>query len=407
MLLGIPDKDKIRLGAFVSFRLKQWLRDNPEQNSDLFIVGICSKDEFQKVIQGIPLKDSDIYEYLLQKLGFEYNYDDGLASNYIANAKEMLEDLEFDQMESFYKRLNRFMEELEDMQSYALEYVTYRSLACLLENELSSRSFASLLMYYPMLDTYMKEIVAYFLLTYIHYHMEDEVDDEWLRKYGLRDCKSLRNQYRILNCLIRWEDYYEAANYCEGLLKACRHSNNIRVAFTTQISRLYIVLKIQPSAFEKYANMVLENPILQEESNDPSVYEFYHVVGLYYFIEKNFAQAWLYFRRSITYDVYFFPEIIFLNYIATLLHKELPLDLQEQKDIDAEDRMYKPLYTYYCLKNKGETLENLEDYLWTHCKEAIEQFSPNWVIKDIIHTELEWISEQTGDRKTLNRFLGL
>ena len=107
MLLGIPDKDKIRLGAFLSFQLKKWLRNHPDQSSDLFICGICSKPEFQSILEGKPLSDSSIYEYLLQKLGFAYNYDDRLASNYIANAKEMLEDLEFDQMASFYKRLNR------------------------------------------------------------------------------------------------------------------------------------------------------------------------------------------------------------------------------------------------------------------------------------------------------------
>ena len=342
MLLGIPDKDKIRLGAFLSFQLKKWLRNHPDQSSDLFICGICSKPEFQSILEGKPLSDSSIYEYLLQKLGFAYNYDDRLVSNYIANAKEMLEDLEFDQMASFYKRLNRYLKELESM-------------------------------------------------------------DE----YGLLSLKALRNRYRILNLFITWEDYYDAANYCEDLLKACRQENNVRVAFQTQISRLFIVLKIQPNAFESYANVVLENPILQEESNDPHVYEFYHVVGLYYFIEKNYEQAWLYFLRSVADETYFFPEIIFLNYISTLLNKPLPDELVEQRDIECEDRMYKSIYTYYCLKNKGETLQTLENYLWDHCKDEIYRFSPSWVMKDIIRTELEWISNQTGDTRKMNRFMNL
>lgn len=407
MLLGIPDKDKIRLGAFLSFQLKKWLRNHPDQSSDLFICGICSKPEFQSILEGKPLSDSSIYEYLLQKLGFAYNYDDRLASNYIANAKEMLEDLEFDQMASFYKRLNHYLKELESMDEYALESITHKSLLCMQEVDCSSRSFAALLLYYPILDCYMKEICGHFLLTYIHQHTEDEIDRNWMEEHGLLSLKALRNRYRILNLFITWEDYYDAANYCEDLLKACRQENNVRVAFQTQISRLFIVLKIQPNAFESYANVVLENPILQEESNDPHVYEFYHVVGLYYFIEKNYEQAWLYFLRSVADETYFFPEIIFLNYISTLLNKPLPDELVEQRDIECEDRMYKSIYTYYCLKNKGETLQTLENYLWDHCKDEIYRFSPSWVMKDIIRTELEWISNQTGDTRKMNRFMNL
>lgn len=404
MLLGIPDKDKIRLSAFINDRFKQWVRNNPTQNKDVFYVGICSKSEFYQILQGQILDDNGVYDYLLQKCGYAYNYDDMQASDHMAIAKRMLEDLEYDQMATFYQRLRMYRKELEPMRSYALESVNDQVASYLLEMDLSNRSFSRLLAYFPMLDSYMKEVVGYFLLTYIHEHMQDVIDDKWLAQHGLRHLKALRNRYRILNFLIRWELYYDASYYCENLLKACQRANNVRVAFMTQISRLFIVMKIQPSLFEKYANVVLDNPVFQEESTDPHTYEFYHVVGLYYFIERNYKQARHYFLRSVVDDTYYFPEIIFLNYIATLTGKKLPEELCVQRDLASEDRIYKPIYTYYCLKNKLETPHLLQDYLWMHCTVAIKWFSPSWVMKEIIQEEFEWIASQTGDTKDLERF---
>ncbi len=407
MLLGIPDKDKLRLSAFISFYLTQWLKEHPEEDQESLIVGICSQQQFQKILQGSILKDSSIYECLLKRLGFEYNDQDKLLSHYLANSKELLSDLEYDQMESFNQKLQAFIKELEPMKGYALESITYKALLQLKKGRFSQASFLMLSQYYPILDGELQEVVAYFLLSYLHENMVDEIGEEDLKKLGLRDCQSIRCRHRILNFLIRWENYYEATNYCEDLLKRCKQKHNVRVEFMTEISRLYIVMKIQPSLFEVYAKNALNNPILQEEREDKNVYEFYHVVGLYYFIEKNFQQAWFYFCRSVLSEDYFFPDIIFLNALATILNKELPEALQEQRTLDKKNWRYKSIYTYYCLKNKGETLENLQDYLWTYCKDSISLFSPQWVLKEIIKTELEWIASQTGNRKLLERFLSL
>ncbi len=407
MLLGIPDKDKLRLSAFISFYLKKWLKDHPNESKESLIVGICSQAEFEKILQGRILKDSTTYEYLLLRLGFSYNDQDKLISHYLANSKELLSDLEYDQMASFANRIESFIKELEPMKEYALKFITYRALIFLRKEKLTHTSFLTLLHYLPILDEAMQEVVSYFLLTYIHENMADEIDEQDLKKFGLRDCQSSKCRHRILNFLIRWENYYEATNYCEDLLKRCKQKHNVRTEFMTEISRLYLVMKIQPSLFEDYAKKALRNPILQEERNDKNVYEFYHVVGLYYFVNKNYQQAWFYFSRSVVLEDYFFPEIIFLNFIATVLDKELPASLQEQRDLDKKDWRYKSLYTYYCLKNKGETLENLEDYLWTYCKDSISLFEPQWVFKEIIKYELEWIAKQTGNRKILDRFLSL
>ena len=78
MLLGIPDKDKLRLSAFISFYLKKWLKDHPNESKESLIVGICSQAEFEKILQGRILKDSTTYEYLLLRLGFSYNDQDKL-----------------------------------------------------------------------------------------------------------------------------------------------------------------------------------------------------------------------------------------------------------------------------------------------------------------------------------------
>ena len=405
MLLGIANADKKRLSVFIQFELKKRMRQDPDYTVDEFVSGICSKTKFKLLVQNKELFDSDIYEFFLRKLGYEYNYDDKIISRALADKRDLLQLLEKQNMPAFYQGLQKYLKDMESVKEYALESIEYECFNWILDVELNTNAFSALLVRFKMLDDYGQEICGYFLLKYIHDHIADRIDEKWLDRYGLKNLKALQNQFWILKLLIQWEAYYDASIYCQNVLDQAYKRKNDRLFFHTQITRLFIVMKIQPSAFEHYANQVLENPIIQEDREDDYVYEFYHVVGLHYFIEKNYEQAWHYFRRAMNDELYYFPEIIFLNHMATITSMKLPEELKEQIQVPQDQKIYQPIYRYFCLKNKKESYDTLETYLWDNCCKGLDRFYPSWVMKDIIQTEFEWIASQTGDKKYLNRFL--
>lgn len=405
MLLGIKDKDKRRVGLFIEFKRKQYAHQYDTYKIEDFINGICPRKDYSRLARGKRIEENAIYDVFLQKLGYEYNYDDAVLSTITADERDILKLLEDENMTAFHMAVRALIGRLENYKEYALESVLYDALQMVLDLELNEKEFYELLIRFPMLDEIAREICGYFILTYIYRYESEDANTDWLKKAGLHSLTALCNQFRILNLKIRWEEYYDATIYCEKLWEQSLRSQNRWLMYHIQIARLFIVLKIQPSDFEKYANEVLENPVLSEGKEDPYTYEFYHVVGLHYFIERDYEQAWHYFIRAMHNEKYFFPEIVFLHHMMTVLEdKELPEEFREQRDIGKEYEVYKPIYRYFILKQKGENLHTLENYLWNHCCQSLDEFYPKWVMRDIVRTELAWISYQTKDKGRLEAF---
>ena len=198
MLLGIANADKKRLGVFIRFQLKNRMRQDPDYTVDEFVSGICSKTKFKLLVQNKELFDSDIYEFFLRKLGYEFNYDDRILSRCLADKRDILRLLERQNMPAFYQGVQKYLKDMEDVKEYALESIEYDCLNWILDVELNSETFAALIVRFPMLDSYTQEICGYFLLKYIHDHIADRIDEKWLERYGLRNLKALQNQFWIL-----------------------------------------------------------------------------------------------------------------------------------------------------------------------------------------------------------------
>lgn len=399
----ILDTDKKRIASFIDARFNQVKKENSAYTLNQFTRGICSLETYQEMISGTILDDR-IYTLFLKKIGYQYNNDEGSIATFMADEAEIYHLLEQQDMKTYSKMIKMLLEMMEPYRHYALESVAYDCLQITLSLEINAHEYMFLMQRYAMLDMYTKEICGYFLLRYIYRHLADTIDEEWLVKKGLRNLKLLGSQIYILRLLVRFEQYYDASIYCDQLLNRCIQKENKQLAYIVKIQRLFIMMKIQPGHFERYADEMMSDPIMNEGESDTYIFEFYHVMGLHYYIDKKYERAWLYFIRAIQDKKYYFPEIIFLNHIATVQNKELPDLMKASRKIDEKHRMYQPLYTYYRLKNRKEPPQKLEDHLWDRCIRNLDQFSPNWVMKHIILDELDWIARRTGNKKRLHAF---
>ena len=112
MLLGIANADKKRLSVFIQFELKKRMRQDPDYTVDEFVSGICSKTKFKLLVQNKELFDTDIYEFFLRKLGYEFNYDDKIISRALADKRDLLQLLEKQNMPAFYQGLQKYLKDM-------------------------------------------------------------------------------------------------------------------------------------------------------------------------------------------------------------------------------------------------------------------------------------------------------
>lgn len=399
----IPDRDKKRLAAFIDFRFKEVKKENQDYTLEQFIRGICSEMTYDDMMHGRDV-DEQIYRSFLQKMGYTYNDDEASVHTFMADEAEILYLLDQQDMKTFSSAVKMLLEMMESYRNCALESMTYDCLQTVLNIQLNHYEYQFLMERFSILDKYAKEICGYFLLDYIYHNIADDVNEKWLKEKGLLTLKGVGSEYNILNLLIRHEKYYNASVYCDHLLQECIQKEYDVMAFHIKIKRMYIIMKIQNDSFISYADKVYADTVMRNGKDETYMYEFNHVVGLYYYIEKNYDLAWMYFIRTIYESDYYFPEIIFLNHIATIQNKELPEILKKEIPVNKENEVYEPIYTYFCLKNYHETPQALENYLWDRCIRHLNDFYPEWVMKEIIWDELQWIASKTGNKERLKTF---
>lgn len=404
MLIDISNQDKKLIGLFIDFRRKQYKRKDNNFLIENFIKDICSKQTYNKISKGIEVKESQLYDNFLTKLHYTYLYDDIKKSEISKKEEKLLSLLEKEDKTLFYKQLDTFIKKFMPFQVFALESVLLESFMILRNKNLNDQDIDILLQLYPILDDIAKEICGYFLLQHVYHYQADKYHYSLLEDMGLIKLKTISNRWWILNLLIRWELYYLASVDCENLLKLCKIEKNRRMEHRIKITRLFIIMAIESNSFEKYADEIESYTFCKPELDCFDTYQFMHVVGLYHYCKKDYDKAWKYLSKSVYYEKGYFPEIIFLNHIATVQGNKLPNDLIKKETVSAVEKEYQVLYQYFCMKHNGFNIQALEDYLWQHCRWLVKETYPSWIMKDIIHSELDWISQQTGNRKRLYQF---
>lgn len=73
MLLDIPDEDKICLGYFINYKRKKMYQKEKQKYCIVrFIDGICSKQTYNRLSNGQIVKNNEIYDILLARLGYHF-----------------------------------------------------------------------------------------------------------------------------------------------------------------------------------------------------------------------------------------------------------------------------------------------------------------------------------------------
>ncbi len=387
MLLDIPNKEKVVIGKFIDQERKYRFKELKQKQFKIntFIEGICSKQTYQK-LKKEPLIESQIYDELLKRLGFKYDYTN---NRNLENVEQQLYQYykEYD-----VKKAKTYIDEiwipyLDSRKIYPHEYIV---LKCLEEDNIS-RYLES--MY--MLNDIEKEIFSILLLHKVYQEIEcTEIPFETLSI----QLNVTRIQYLFV--LIKQEKYFQASIVCYELLGSKLSEKEILLCW---IAKLFILNAIEPSDFYSQAQKLMKHPKFSECEDTLLVNNVYHVVGLYEYKNHHYEKAWDYFFHIVKDSRFTFPELLLMEHISTLTNKRIPEDL-EPIDVLNQEKEYVTLYTYYQYKKEKREYDFLNQYLIESCAPLIPNTYPTWILKGIIRDELQWISKQTKETKYYYQF---
>ena len=126
--------------------------------------------------------------------------------------------------------------------------------------------------------------------------------------------------------------------------------------------------------------------------------------GMFYYAHQDYEKAWEYLSQVYTIEKYTFPSVLFLYHMETITNYQLPKHDTTHMINENTEKAYRVFFQYYNMKYNHVPFSALENYLWNECRAMIPFVYPQNIAKTIIHDELFWISNQTGDKKKYYQF---
>lgn len=381
-MIDIPHNEKVSIGKAIEFLRKKKFKNDPAFKVERFIEGVCSKATYMK-LRKAPLKESEIYDCLLKKIGLVYPYDGKRQKSFLAMEKECV--LAFVYRYPNEKNLLHHLINEYKRSNTIYEHLKYLALTDL------SLSAVDLLNIYEIIDSPIKEILMNHVIDVLECSDPKIAAEIQHRLYF----QTIHNQIDYLFLIIRNEQYYEAVALCERLIRIATFPKD---QAKVRIAQLSLIHSIEPQNFNEKASELQKDPLFSWIEDD-----WIHICALHAYYSNERQKAKEFFMKEICCEKTFFPAILFLAHMHDPQTK-FDNSVFYRFDVTNFPIEYQHLYHYFEMKFTNVSFETLENYLWTVCRKEIKEFYPKTIIAQLIHDELQWISEQTGNRARLYAF---
>ncbi|MGX8835174.1 hypothetical protein ACWG0P_13325 [Amedibacillus sp. YH-ame6] len=412
MKIDIKENEKRLIGKFIQYERKRVYKKSKDSRFKVheFIKNkegnICSLQSYNKLKNGGIFKESQIYDDLLDNLKLKYNYDKDnydLYNNMNHKISLMIESKEYsdDVIAPMIKELGNYDE--------CVIEVIYLKVFEIIDSYLSERLYkdnddiAFLLTVFDELNLRDKEVVAYVILKH-HYNYDIDKIDSICEAIDFEKLKSDYNQMMLLAIYIRQMKFYKASILCDKLEKAYEIKNDKNKLIELYLNKLFIYMHVEQQEFIRLCNKI-EPIIIKLGKQNKNYLDYYSYKGYYNYLKENYDESLRAFDKVIFHKDYFFPNIIFVYSIHTILNREVSDSYLLNNDIVCYDDTIKLLYGYYVLKYSNNKVPLLEDYLMKNRKNIIYNSYPSEVVAKLLLEEFKACCEKSGNKEKLYRFL--
>lgn len=390
------DEEKKLLGKYIRYyRCKHKIKyDNFRESF------VCGHQTLLEIEKGLVKKDDELYDRIMSFMKMEYH----LNEDDFCFLKEWIDDL-FDACDfhdlnkivlleqQFYEKYQEkciFIDDIKEILHLVHKfYIQYE----MLESDEMKRCLDLCKVYDSKLNSIMIEMCARSNFVLVcdqsfdreiikRVHQNDRILKYWVAHYCLMEAK-------VLEAFKCYEEIYqEACSYHN-------HYKRIRVLMDMQA----IARELDRSKAKKITNELIELMKNEEVPIDLQI-AFLYNLGMYYYKNKNYEEAYNWFKKRYLCKSSF--SALFLCFAsASHLNKTLDFDYS---DIFEESIPYPIFIRFFDLKNKKESELKLENFIFKEViKElkSIHYYEPHW---RIFEYEIEILCSKTRNYKNMKKF---
>lgn len=416
MLLQISDATKRKLSVLIRyFRTREYALKEPLDWSvhdfpvDQAGETICSHETLSQIENGSIIKNDDIYERLLAKLGKSINFEADLTveiariSNDILNAQNAGDD------SKILYSVNELQTLLLPYSSYVVEAEYLRACAPLLsyyEEDILSDEARVLFDLYPMFDSQFQLCLQPMLYSY-SYSKEPEALNDRVKQIHLSDSRALVSRLRYAHFLCLSKKFFMVPIILSDL-----HSYyEMHPSTAMEIDLLDMVAyynmctnstDLRPSihALTDFLDTHHEEIAVSKQGS------YYYNLAIYSLHLKEIDDARKYLQKALNFPAVRLQATLQLLLLSSRSEIELPAEILSNicryENRDSNPTLSKIL-RYYALKAGGADLISLEEYIMTVIRSLFVEVNDEYLY-EVFLLELERLTKATGNIQKLKNY---
>lgn len=412
--LDISYNDKKKLGKIINYyRVNIYKGKHPDLWSiSSFVQGeygnICSTTTLSQIENGTIIKDNDIYDEILRKLGQSYNYKSDLTEVHKIFGNKILDCYENYKDQEVVYLVKEYIDKLTPYKDYILEKELLYALEFTLkvvDSEMRRETYKllELISIYPFaIQTLLIDKINSYTYNYGNLEEKDNVDKILIK---LTKNTSYRLKTNQIYNLLRKKYYYKAMI---NLLELQNHyDKGINILGLLRIYSIKLILLEEIGSNEWFNEVDQVLPIFKEhlEKYKEHIIIYIHNIAIGCMNRKKYKLALellvLVLENSINF---YLPTAIYINQICTITGAKVPTIANSREyNSGYYPKVFNIIYKFYILKNDNTPADELEKYIFQKIRPIFTETSDD-SLYNIFKLELEKCVEITGHANLIYKY---
>ena len=389
-MIFYDNQDKTRLGFIIEYK-RSSLNRQDSLAINRFLMDeegkqICDFKTYQKLQAGLPIRNDDVYDLLLEKFGYSatdifasLNIVDQLGRDLIAPVNSMNETaikLSCLQAERDLKQIKNILL-VEDF----IKLITTIKKGYLEDKFISEFEFHELSNGLKFMKKDMQALFLHLMYQYVA-HLKRGIKEinEFVEENKIKDFNEIFLRIDYCEYLLLNRKRFEALEGFERVLAKAEHENNIACILLMQMEMFNLMDGISNQHYHHYYDEILN--MLKKHKDKISMStknRLFYGLGMYFYQNEYYKEAFTYlahcYKNNI--DKYFFCYI-YCNYMnRKKLIKKLVFNDSYISPIHTQNGIYYEYYRQVALKKSEKTLKH---FLLKNIKKTMSESSDYYPI---------------------------
>lgn len=371
--IEIDRDEKPLLGRYIRLLRTTQYRSQHAQGWEIarFCMHICAPATLSRLENGQSVKNDDVYDQLLAKLGLRYNYQKDLRNLHQVHGQALLRQLNGeDSAHDLPTLAGAYRRALAPWRSYAVEGAVYDMLALFDEQSSTPAKQATLLRealaLYPALRGGLREALAVQIFARTHNTAGNQIQQIAQILWKHPPC-SANGMLAQANYLLQLRQYFAAAAALHTVFQRVSRENTPLLWMQTENLILDLIDRTHSTEWDAhlsaYADFVRRR--VEAGCRDAVTLAGLHCAAVSFVAHRLYAQARTFLVLSIRLAPKTFLEDSYLLYVLSTLDGEpVPPEAKQRYDPSLYPDMAVRAHRFYELKEAGASFEALEAYIF-------------------------------------------